>query len=133
LADTVIVFDDPLPVRTGRVGCKPSRRFADSPKRARQVIVMSHEPGFLKMIRDSVPSGNVRTLQFVRLGEQNSTIGDCDIDDIVRGDYFDNYNILHKYLYNNDGKPRLVVRSIRPCLKPTCASNFRANSDRPNG
>jgi wobble nucleotide-excising tRNase len=64
-----------------------------------------------------VPSGTARTLQFVRLGERNSTIGECDIDDIVRGDYFDNYNVLHKYLYSNEGKPRLVVRSIRPLLE----------------
>jgi len=64
---------------------------------------MSHEPGFLKMIRDSVPSGNVRTLQFVRLGEQNSTIGDCDIDDIVRVITL-TLQYPAQYLYNNDGK-----------------------------
>lgn len=117
LAETVVVFDDPFTSqdRSRRQQTKEEIcRLADT---ARQVIVMSHEPSFLKMIRDSAPPGTARTLQLVRLGERNSTIGECDIDDIVRGDYFDNYNVLHKYLYSNEGKPRLVVRSIRPLLE----------------
>ena len=75
LADTVVVFDDPFTSqdRSRRLQTKQEVcRLAES---ARQVIVMSHEPGFLKMIRDSAPSNIVRTLQFVRLGEKNSTIG----------------------------------------------------------
>lgn len=117
LADTVVVFDDPFTSqdRSRRLQTKQEVcRLADT---ARQVIVMSHEPRFLKMIQDSVASGTTRTLQLIRLGEKNSTIGECDIDDIVRGDYFRDYTILHKYLYSNEGKPGLVVRSIRPLLE----------------
>jgi wobble nucleotide-excising tRNase len=117
LADTVVVFDDPFTSQDRSRRLQTKREVCRLAETARQVIVMSHEPSFLKMIKDSVPSGTARTLQLVRLGEKNSTIGECDIDDIVRGDYFDNYNILHQYLYNNDGKPRLVVRSIRPLLE----------------
>jgi wobble nucleotide-excising tRNase len=117
LADTVVVFDDPLTSQDRSRRLQTKQEVCRLAGTARQVIVMSHDPGFLKLIQDSVPSGMARTLQFVRLGEKNSTIGECDIDDIVRGDYFDNYNILHKYLYNNDGPPRLVVRSIRPLLE----------------
>jgi wobble nucleotide-excising tRNase len=117
LKDTVVVFDDPFTSqdRSRRLETKQQIcRLADS---ARQVIVFSHEPGFLKMIKDSVSPGMVRALQFMRLGEKRSTIGECDIDEIVSGDYLASHNTLHSYCHHGKGDPRLVVRAIRPLLE----------------
>lgn len=88
LADTVVVFDDPFTSQDRSRRLQTKREVCRLADTARQVIVMSHEPSFLKTIQDSVASGTTRTLQLIRLGENNSTIGECDIDDIVRGDYF---------------------------------------------
>lgn len=117
LEDTVVVFDDPFTSQDRSRRLQTQREVCRLAHTARQVIVMSHEPSFLKMIKDSVTFGTTPTLQLIRLCEKNSTIGECDIDDIVRGDYFRDYDILHKYLYSNEGKPGLVVRSIRPLLE----------------
>jgi wobble nucleotide-excising tRNase len=117
LPQTVVVFDDPFTSQDRSRRTHTKNEICRLAKSARQVIAMSHDPGFLKVIKDSTSSKIVRTLQLMRLGERNSTIGDCEIDDLVQDDYFENYNILHKYLHYNDGIPRLVVRSIRPLLE----------------
>lgn len=79
--------------------------------------VLSHDASFLKQINDSKPAAEVKTLQFFRTGAAHSKIVECDIDELTRCDYFDNYNTLYKFLRENEGKPRLVVRAIRPLLE----------------
>jgi wobble nucleotide-excising tRNase len=81
------------------------------------VIVLSHDPSFLKQISDLTPAGDVKVLQFFRVGTSSSKIVECDIADLTQGDYFDNYSTLFKFCYENEGKPKLVVRAIRPLLE----------------
>ncbi len=47
----------------------------------------------------------------------NTTITEWDIEDQVRGDYFQNHAILRKYRDYGEGDPRHVAKFIRPLLE----------------
>ena len=117
LAETVVLFDDPFTSQDKSRRLRTQHRISKLANTCRQVIVLSHDASFLKQINDSKPTAEVKTLQFFRTGTTDSKIVECDIDELTRGDYFDNYNTLYKFLRENEGKPRLVVRAIRPLLE----------------
>ncbi len=120
LSETVVLFDDPFTSQDRSRRMQTKQEICRIATIARQVVVMSHEPEFLKRIKDAVPSGTVRTLQMLRLGEKNSTICEADLDTIVLGEYFQYHAILSRYLFQNNGDPldrMLVAKSIRPLLE----------------
>jgi wobble nucleotide-excising tRNase len=117
LSDTIVVFDDPFTSQDKARRLRTQHQIVKLADCCRQVIVLSHDPGFLKQIADWKASGEVKTLQFFRTGTTSTKIVECNLDDLVRGDYFENYNKLYKFLHENVGAPRDVVRSIRPLLE----------------
>ena len=48
------------------------------------MIVLSHEPTFLKLLWDRLPIGERKSLQLARIGEENTTIAAWDIDRAVQ-------------------------------------------------
>ncbi len=117
LADTVVLFDDPFTSQDKSRRLRTQHQISKLADSCRQVIVLSHDASFLKQIKDWKPTAEVKTLQFFRTGRTHSKIVECDIDELTRGDYFDNYNTLYKFHRDNEGKPRSVVRAIRPLLE----------------
>ncbi len=117
LADTIVLFDDPFTSQDKSRRLRTQHQIGKLAAACRQVIVLSHDASFLTQIRDWKSSGEVKTLQFFRTGGADSRIVECDFDELLRGDYFDNYNVLYKFLHENEGTPRQVVRSIRPLLE----------------
>jgi wobble nucleotide-excising tRNase len=81
------------------------------------VIVFSHDPLFLKQIVDRKPSGEIKVLQFFATGEGHSKIGECEIDDLTRPEYFKDYDALHRFLHHAEGDPRSVATAIRRLLE----------------
>ncbi len=88
----------------------------DLSKTAKQVVVLSHETAFLRLVWSASSKTETRTLKLSRLGETVQLIP-WDIDAETTSDYDQNYNDLKLYLDNNSGKPRAVVRCIRPLLE----------------
>ena len=117
LAETVVLFDDPFTSQDRSRRLRTQTLICKLAEVCRQVIVLSHDAAFLKQINDWKPASEVKTLQFFRTGPSHSTIVECNIDELTRGDYFDNYNTLFRFVRENEGKPRQVGRAIRPLLE----------------
>ena len=117
LSDTVVLFDDPFTSQDKSRRLRTQHMITKLAATCSQVIVLSHDASFLKQINDSKQSAEVKTLQFFRTSATHSKIVECDIDELTRGCYFDNYNTLYKFFRETEGKPRLVVRAIRPLLE----------------
>ena len=60
----VVVFDDPFTSQDSSRRTWTQQRISRIAKLAKQVIVLSHEPRFLRLIYDAVPAAGVKTLQF---------------------------------------------------------------------
>lgn len=117
LAKHLVVFDDPFSSQDASRRTCTQQLICKLSERAKQVIVLSHSPGFLKLIWDHVPNATVKTLQLFRLGPQATTITEWDIEDQTRGDYFQNHGVLTAYLNDGAGDRRRVAQAIRPVLE----------------
>ena len=117
LAKRVVVFDDPFTSQDLSRRTWTQQRIGRIAKRAKQVIVLSHEPSFLRLIHDAARSQSTRTLQFCRLGQEDTTITPYDITEATRGDYYKDHSVLTRFANDGDGEPRDVARTIRPTLE----------------
>ena len=117
LAKKVVVFDDPFTSQDLSRRIWTQQRICRIAKTAKQVIVLSHEPSFLHLMYDAFPSASVKTLQFCRIGQEDTTITPWDILDATRGDYFKNHGILTVFANDGEGDLRSVAKTIRLVLE----------------
>ncbi|WP_292735160.1 AAA family ATPase, partial [Methanocalculus sp.] len=121
---TIIILDDPFTSQdrfrrtcTQQLICQ----FANS---AHQVIVLSHDPHFLKLIWDEYPRISTKTLQLLYQSTENTTIGNCDIEAETQSTYQKNHSILLYYYRERKGDPLNVALKIRPFLEGMLRSRF---------
>jgi wobble nucleotide-excising tRNase len=116
LATKIIIFDDPFTSQDRSRRACTQQEICKLSGETTQVILLSHDPYFLKLVWDELPSAQVKTLQLARMGP-NTAITEWDIKDQLRGNYFQNHNVLRKYRDYGEGDPRNVVKTIRPLLE----------------
>lgn len=121
----IVVFDDPFTsLDRFRRTCTQQliQRLLDS---AQQVIVLSHDPLFLKLLCDECPSAatNVKTLQMSKAGD-TTVIGEWDIQAETQSSYMKDFSTLLGFYRERKGDPRAVARTIRPFLEGMLRSHF---------
>jgi wobble nucleotide-excising tRNase len=72
----VVVFDDPFSSLDGFRRNHTVYQIYKCGNTCAQVIVFSHEPGFLKLLWDGLPPADRKTLQLARVSEENTTIAE---------------------------------------------------------
>jgi wobble nucleotide-excising tRNase len=113
----VVVFDDPFTSQDLSRRTWTQQRIARIATNAKQVIVLSHEPHFLRLIYDTAPAAGVKTLQFCRIGQEDTTLTPWDILDATRGEYIRDHSVLTAFANDGEGDLRAVARTIRPVLE----------------
>jgi len=121
----IVVFDDPFTsLDRFRRTCTQQliQRLSDS---AEQVVVLSHDPFFLKLLSDECPSAstNVKTLQMSKAGD-TTVIGEWDVQAETQSSYMKDYSTLLGFYRVRNGDPRAVARTIRPFLEGMLRSRF---------
>jgi len=121
----VVVFDDPFTsLDRFRRTCTQQliQRLSDT---AEQVIVLSHDPLFLKLLSDECPSAaaNVKTLQMSKAGD-TTIIGEWDVQAEAQSSYMKDFSALLGFYRERKGDPRAVARTIRPFLEGMLRSHF---------
>jgi len=90
---------------------------------AKQVIVLSHDPRFLRSVWEGYPDDEIKVLQLLRTG--NSTvIGKWDIEAETQSTYLKDYSVLLDYYRERKGNPLQVARSIRPFVEGMLRAHF---------
>ena len=121
ISEKIVVFDDPITsLDLNRRHCTLQEILMISNK-AKQVIVLSNEPFFLRMIWEN--AHNAKTLHIPRRGQQ-SAIEEWDIATATQSDYFRNYLDLDEYLEHGEGEPRKVAKCIRLVLEGNLRVRF---------
>lgn len=123
IGNKVVVLDDPFTsLDRFRRTCTQQliRQVAGI---AQQVVVLSHDPHFLKLIWDGYPPANIKVLQLCRSGD-NTMIGECDIEAETQSTYIRNYSTLLNFYRDHTGTPMDVARSIRPFLEGLLRAHF---------
>lgn len=121
----IIVFDDPFTsLDRFRRTCTQQliQQFVNS---AKQVIVLSHDPYFLKLLWDGCPAtiAPIKTLQMSKAGA-STVVGEWDIDIETQSTYLRNYATLLNFYRERKGESRAVAMAIRPFLEGMLRSHF---------
>lgn len=114
--DKIVVFDDPFTSLDQFRRVCTQQIIRKITEHVKQVIVMSHDASFLKLIYDSGNINETKTLQLTP--HKNSTsLCNWDIEVETQSSYIKHFDTLLKYSRSYEGEPRNVVISIRPFLE----------------
>lgn len=123
-ARKVIVFDDPFSSMDSFRRNHTVHQINKCAETGVQVVLLSHEPSFLKLLWDRVPSADRKTLQFARVGEENTAIVEWDIERAVQAHYRTDIDALQRFFSLGEGEPREVVQKLRLVLEGYCRTLY---------
>lgn len=117
LSDKVLVFDDPI-TSLGRSRQKQTAYdLVDLAGQAQQVLVLSHDPYFLRLVWDEAVRIERKGL-CVRGSGYASIIDEWDVEEATKSAYLQNYEALVEYLERGAQGPLIdVATRIRPLLE----------------
>jgi len=131
IGNKIVVLDDPFTSQDHfRRTCTQQliRQLAGT---AQQVIVLSHDPHFLRLIWEGYPPADIKVLQMCRTGA-NTVIGECDIEAETQSTYLKNYSTLLYFYRERKGVPLDVARAIRPFIEGMLCSHFPGHFQQQN-
>ena len=122
ISGKVVVLDDPFTSQDRFRRTCTQQIIRSLAERTKQVIVLSHDPHFLRFIWEGY-HGEVKTLQLLRSGN-NTVIAEWDIEVETQSQYMKNYSILLNYYRERKGNPIDIARTIRPFLEGLLRARF---------
>lgn len=114
LANKIIVIDDPITSLDEQRRQCTKHEILKVANTAKQVIVLSHDPMFLKSINDDFQSS--KSL-IIKRAQNGSIIEEWDIEAATQSRHQKNYVKLKKYLEQGEGEIVEVALCIRPVLE----------------
>jgi len=117
IGQKIVVFDDPFTSLDCFRRTWTEQSIRQVLRTAHQVIVLSHETGFLNGIRMGVPDGEVKSLQLRPTGEDNTVIAEWDIEAATQSAYLWHFRILLAFRDERTGTQLDVAKAIRPFLE----------------
>ncbi|MCX6736421.1 MAG: AAA family ATPase [Candidatus Parcubacteria bacterium] len=120
LKDKIIVLDDPFSSFDSNRKDYLARMIIDiqneKKERPGQIIVMTHDDGFLGRLQSKLPSSDTKVLKIKNSVADGSVLDKCDVDEIIEEEYFKNI----KHIKEAADKTRDVdsaLKRVRPCLE----------------
>ncbi|MFO1305372.1 MAG: AAA family ATPase [Burkholderiales bacterium] len=116
-ASKVVVFDDPFTSLDSFRRNHTIHQIFRCGVNCAQVVLLSHDPAFLKLLWDRIAPADRKTLQFVRVGEDNTNVVEWDIEKAVMARFHAQLDALQRFYSDNEGEPRDIIRDLRPVLE----------------
>jgi wobble nucleotide-excising tRNase len=120
----VVVFDDPFTSQDGFRRNHTVHQIQRCGETSAQLILLSHDPGFLHLLWDRIPAADRKALWFARIGEENTTIASWDIEKAVQARYRADLDTLQRFLSLGQGNPMDVIQKLRPVLEAFCSTLY---------
>jgi wobble nucleotide-excising tRNase len=117
LADKILVFDDPFTSQDHSRRTWTQQLITTLSNAAKQVIVLSHDPSFLKLLYDGASGNPVKTLQLGGWGPHGSKVTEWDVAAATQASYIEFFRILAAYIHQGTGDKRQVAQTIRLLLE----------------
>jgi wobble nucleotide-excising tRNase len=118
-ASRIVIFDDPFNSQDSfRKDCTV-QKIKKCGQTCAQVLVLSHDVGFLKRIWDRLDkqTADRKCLEMTRIGQTNTTICEWDIEKATQDQFKADRQTLTNYYHSNEGNARDVVQKIRPVVE----------------
>ncbi|RCX19796.1 wobble nucleotide-excising tRNase [Fontibacillus phaseoli] len=122
----IIVFDDPITSLDKHRKNYTADQVIGYTSRARQVIVLTHDEFFAKMLWDKYTDKRTSLSQLCikREGTSDSAIDSWNIEEATRSGYFQCYFTLAEFLKGTTSDLRSVATSIRPLIEGNLRVRF---------
>ncbi len=116
-ASKVVVFDDPFGSMDSFRRNQTVHQISRCGEFCSQVIVLSHDPSFLHLIWGRIASDKRKSLWMARIGEENTTIAEWNIEQAAQAPFRADLVKLQRFFSSIEGDCRDVVQKIRPVLE----------------
>lgn len=124
LSKRIIVFDDPIASLDIHRKISTKQQIIRISNLANQVILLSHDPYFLRLLWNEADKSILKPL-CIRRKQQGSTIVEFDVERETQGEYFKHHFALEEYReYGPNGNLLNVVRCIRPLIEANLRLRF---------
>lgn len=123
-ARKTVVFDDPFTSLDAFRRSQTIHQICRCADGCPQIVVLSHDPFFLKLLWDRIVPADRKTLQLARVGEENTTIAEWDIEKAVQARFRADIETLQRYFSATEGQPRDIIQKIRPVLEGYCCNLY---------
>lgn len=118
-ANRVVIFDDPFTSFDGSRREETAQMICRVGENCAQVVVLSHDPGFLSLLVSRIPTaGDVRLLQLSRVG-RDSTLAEWDAGEAGIPPYKQDLMDIRAYVDGaaTDASKLDIIRKMRPILE----------------
>jgi len=116
----IVVFDDPFTSQDAFRRDHTVSQIKMCGKTCAQVLVLSHDQGFLKRVWDRFPSVERKALWMARVGLQDTVIAPWDVEEATQARFKADQKAMADYHNYCEGNPREIVQKIRPTLETFC-------------
>lgn len=123
----VVVLDDPFNSQDAFRRVQTIQEIRCIGKKCGQVIVLSHDAGFLKEIWTKVPPAERTALMIDSARAQGCKLEPWAIENACAGRIIAEITDLKAYLTNNEGKPLDIAKKLRPILEDHCRRTYHGS------
>ena len=123
-ASRIVAFDDPFNSQDAFRRRRTIHEIKRTGLDCAQVLVMSHDAGFLRQVWDKCPGDQRLALQIADQGVQGCKIMPFDLEDACKGRAASEMDDLIAYLASGVGKPRDIIKKMRIVLETHCRAAY---------
>ena len=127
LKDKIIVLDDPFSSFDSNRKDYLARAIIDIQNEKKeypeQIIVLTHDDGFLGRLQDQLPSSDTKILKSKYSREGGSVLEKCDVAEIIEDQYFKDVKFI-KDAADNTKNVDDAIKRVRPCLERLLKSKY---------
>jgi wobble nucleotide-excising tRNase len=123
LAQKIIVFDDPISSQDGSRRVWTKNFLGHYGKKAKQLIVLTHDSIFLEEMYSDLKREGFVCLQIARSTEGNKLIK-IDIAEFNKNSHARNLRAVHRYVDFNEG----TAEHVKRCIRPLCEDFIRVQA-----
>jgi len=121
LADKIVILDDPISSLDKHRKEFTQQQIAELNIRAKQIIILSHDHNFLRLVWDRAVKSKTKSL-CISVEKNSSIIKEWDIEQFTRGEYLEHYECLSNFLEN---APSESLKEVARCIRPLLEGNLR--------
>ena len=117
--DIAVILDDPFQSQDAFRKNATAFQIKRCGEHCKQVIVLSHDPVFLKTVYDKLPPDERKALRLVSLGKFTG-ITEHDVDEHLKPEQQHRIDVMQRYVNDGLGSPRDVAQKLRPAIEGWC-------------
>jgi len=121
LASRIVVIDDPMCSLDLNRKHHTSSVLKNLRAKAEQLIVLAHDPYFIRDLRDAIrkddPATPIVVFQLALAASNYSDFGTFDVDKECESPYSQHHRLLNEFAQGQTADSRMVAKAIRPMLE----------------